>query len=75
MQLGDAIERQPEHSSVVYDHGSVMLQRTVVLEDGAVDEAFSRIPWGRLVFLKCDRQQGGKRVLLYRWRPETGGWR
>ena len=74
MRLGDVIDEQPEHSSVVYDRGEVMLQRTVVLEDGALDAVFDRIPWGRLVFLRCDRQRGGKRVLLYRWRAEPDGW-
>ncbi len=74
MQLHDAIHLQPEHSSVVYDRGCIMLQRTVVLEDGDVEQAFDAIPWGRLVFLKCDRQQGGKRLLLYRWRAESAGW-
>ncbi len=74
MELLEAIDRQPEHSSVVYEDGSVMLQRTVLVDEHSLSEAFDSVPWQRLVFLRCDRQKGGRRILLYRWRPETEGW-
>ena len=70
MQLLEVIGAQPEHSTVVYDRGELMLQRTLLLDERALDDAFERVPWARLVFLRCDRQKGGKRALSYRWRPE-----
>ncbi len=74
MHLTDAIDQQPEYSSVLLEDSCVTLQRTLVLEEDSLEEAFERIPWTRLVFLRCDRQKGGKRILLYRWRAEPGGW-
>lgn len=74
MQLDDVIDGQPEHSSIVYERGDLMLQRTVLVEEASLRAAFDRVPWSRLVFLKCDRQSGGKRLLLYRWRAEADGW-
>ena len=74
MRLESAIHEQPEHSSVVYERGGVMLQRTLLVEEAALEAAFESIPWASLVFLRCDRQKGGKRALLYRWRAEKQGW-
>ena len=74
MNLQEAIDLQPEHSAVVYEHGQVLLQRTLLLEEQGLDAAFDQVPWRRLVFLRCERQKGGKRALLYRWRAAPDGW-
>lgn len=75
MQLVDAAREQPEHSAVVYEEGAVTLQKTVLIDESALGEAFESVPWSRLVFLRCDRQRGGKRLLIYRWRAGEEGWR
>lgn len=75
MRLVDAVREQPEHSAVVYEEGAVTLQKTVLIEEEALAEAFESVPWARLVFLRCDRQRGGKRLLIYRWRADEEGWR
>lgn len=74
MHLDDAIQDQPEHSAVLYECGDLTLQRTVIVDEASLEGAFERVPWSRLIFLRCDRQQGGKRVLSYRWHADQSGW-
>ncbi|MEJ7654214.1 MAG: hypothetical protein WKH64_13280 [Chloroflexia bacterium] len=74
MRLDQAINTQPHHSSIYWERGVVMLQRTVVFDEADVEQVLEQVPWTTLVFLKCDRQQGGKRILYYRWRAEPDGW-
>lgn len=74
MQLNDVVQHQPEHSAVLYERGDLTLQRTVVVEEAALEQAFEQVPWANLIFLRCDRQQGGKRILSYRWRADQTGW-
>ncbi len=69
-----SIGEQPEHSSVLYENDTTMLQRSVLVEEADLGEAFERVPWSRLVFLRCDRQKGTRRILLYRWRAEPDRW-
>jgi hypothetical protein len=75
MHLEDAIDDQPEHSAVLYEPGAITLQRSVLVEEHDLQQAFERVPWERLVFLRCDRHKGGKRNLSYRWRAHPEGWR
>lgn len=74
MRLRDAIGQQPEHSAVLYEGQGLTLQRTMVVEEDSLEDALEHIPWTSIVYFRCDRQRGGKRVLLYRWKPEQDEW-